>query len=539
MTAVGRDPDRLLRRSPAALTAAVVPLVLLTALWSLSLGKSLTGDEAMTVALVRLPFGSMLSNVAEDAHVPGYYALLWVWVRVFGVSQASLRAPGLVAAALTALAAARGRGTAARYLLCVSPFVLHLSVEIRMYSMLALAGAWTMLLLGEYSSSPSLRRAAVTGLVLAAGTWIHHFAWPGVAASALLMLIRRKPLHALVMLAIVSILYIPQIPNLALEKGGAAATAGATGGEALIERASPVSALAHMPLSLAGTLLRFTSGTAPYRFTESGLASLSPWAVAGMILSVVMCFAALRGWRISGTHVRLLILFVMLPLAFLRPSARHFAFAFPAVAACVIAGLYSLPSRPGRSLRIAAALLSAALCIPFITRSTLPQRCTFDRDFREAARVAGAEAERTGARIVIYIDHYSTLAFRYHLEEQGFGGVETWSPHDERFLEGRYFQPDPSEGLSFLMQDTDSTVRAWRDSFGTPLLILANDPAHAGIRVSGGPDGVIGTGSDVISDADLRTSLEQSFSVHTIPLTGSSGPLTLFAVGSSRVRDSR
>lgn len=528
MTASGRREARKCRSAAAALIAAVGPLVLLASLWIVSVNKSLTGDEAMTAALVRLPFGRMLSNVAEDAHVPGYYALLWAWVRIFGDSPASLRAPGLAAAALTALVVARGRGPLVRALLCASPFLLHLSVEIRMYSLLALSGACAMALLEGYSSSPSLRRAVLLGMALAAGTWIHHFAWPGVAASVLLILFRRKPLHAMALLATVLVLYIPQMPNLELETGGAAAAAGATGGEALVERASPLSSLVRMPLSLAGTLLRFTSGTAPYRFSATGPVSLSPWAFVGMLLSGGLCIAALRGWKTSGMHTRLLVLCVMLPLAFLRPSARHFAFAFPAVTACVIAGLSSLPSRTGRVFSIAAAALSAALCIPFVTRSTLPQRCTFDRDFREAARIAGAEAERTGARVVVFLDHYSTLAFRYHLEAEGFNGVETWSPHDERFMAGRFFLSDPSEGLSFLMLDTDSLVRSWLDSLGTPLLILANDPARARGRTAGGADGVIGAGSDVISDADLRTVLERRCALREIPLEDSSGPLTLF-----------
>jgi mannosyltransferase len=49
-------------------------------------------DEAVTVRLVRGSFGHMLSSIGgSESTPPLYYALAWVWTRVFGHGEVGLR----------------------------------------------------------------------------------------------------------------------------------------------------------------------------------------------------------------------------------------------------------------------------------------------------------------------------------------------------------------------------------------------------------------------------------------------------------------
>src|SRR5438067_4239503 len=71
-------------------------------------------DEAATVHLVRKGFGPMISGVARGESTPPlYYALAWVWAKVFGTGEVGLRSlSALLGTATIVVAYALGRRVA-------------------------------------------------------------------------------------------------------------------------------------------------------------------------------------------------------------------------------------------------------------------------------------------------------------------------------------------------------------------------------------------------------------------------------------------
>lgn len=507
------------------LTAAAVAVLGILAV--LSWQKSLTGDEALTVALARSSFSDMTRTVAVESHVPGYYALMWLWVRLFGHTLPSLRILAFLPVAALLLVAGGLHRRHLPIILAASPFLLHLGVELRMYGLLAALSAGILLTMQAIDRQFTRRRFALLAALCIAAVWTHHFGWPAVAASAVLLLMRRRRLEALLLTAIVVASYIPWAPNILRQAArfGPAADGGAAD---LARTASIPEMVLGIPFSIAGTLLRFSAGTAAFSFEQFSVRAVTPWTAAGLVLAALFATAALRGLRKAFAPAVLLLCLVMVPVSLLRPSARHFSLAFPAFALIAASGL----DRPGRLsgiLRTAVPLLSLVMCVPFIMRSTLPQRCTFDRDLREAAIVAGTTARAEGADILVYLDNHSTLAVLYHLEDEGFGDVAVRHPHEEHWRSDGLVYMTPEDILAFLMQDTGVAISRLRTGDG-PFVILANDPREARGPSWGGENRIVGRGSDTVADEDLYDVLSSTGSVIELDLPSSEGPFSAFLV---------
>ena len=108
-------------------------------------------DEALTAHELRLPFGAMLSSLTtHETNPPLYYVIGWLWARVFGTGEVSLRfISALAGTAVIPITYACGRelvsrraGLLAAALAAVSPFMVWYSQEARSYMLLsALCGA--------------------------------------------------------------------------------------------------------------------------------------------------------------------------------------------------------------------------------------------------------------------------------------------------------------------------------------------------------------------------------------------------------------
>ncbi|MDX6664240.1 MAG: mannosyltransferase, partial [Solirubrobacteraceae bacterium] len=54
--------------------------------------QSFEADEGVTVHLLRMPFGDMLSALPDSESTPPlYYVLAWLWTRVFGFGEVGIR----------------------------------------------------------------------------------------------------------------------------------------------------------------------------------------------------------------------------------------------------------------------------------------------------------------------------------------------------------------------------------------------------------------------------------------------------------------
>lgn len=507
---------------------------LLSVLWLLSIDRSLTGDEALTIALARAPFGAMIEQVGQDSHVPGYYTLMWLWVRLFGHRLATLRLISLLPALASVILAGRRFSWRLMLLMCSSPYLLHLSVELRMYGLLALCGLLLVLLLREVEASRTRGPLLLLTALCALSVWIHHFAWPGVAASAIILLRRRRFRDCAILLSATLVLYLPWVPMIARQLGRFAPGSDAASSD-LVGMAGPLQMLLGIPFSIAGTLLRFSAGTSAFSFDLFSIRELGPWAVPGAVSAVILLAGAAWGLKRAGAPVKALLI-LMITVALLRPSARHFSLFYPAFALSASIGL-PLQGRLRAPVAGCILALSLALCLKFASGTTLPQRCSHDRDFAEAALVAGGEAEARGVPIVAYLDNYSTLALLLHLEDLGYGGVEVLHPHAGIFLQDRFIYLTPGEGTAFLMHDTDSLVGSLASETGGAFVLLANDPGVVGGRPFGDRNRILGRGSDTMSDEDLVEVLEAAGTLSGLPLPSSEGPFSAFLFESSGTSD--
>src|SRR3990172_6505355 len=162
-------------------------------------------DESGTAWMATLPWARMVAATAGDMHPPGYLALMWVWVRLFGVSEFAVRLPSLVFTLLaipltwrigTRIGLNRTALIIGAALMAVMPSQILYAQEARMYALLqleVLIALWAVL---EF-------RWLTFGLTLAAMLWTHNY---GVVyavplnALALVMVVvecRRKNIPAI------------------------------------------------------------------------------------------------------------------------------------------------------------------------------------------------------------------------------------------------------------------------------------------------------------------------------------------------------
>jgi mannosyltransferase len=167
-------------------TAVVVALTLLAALLrltTLSL-QSFWLDEGYTERLLHMSFGQRIRTVPKTESTPYlYYAVAWVWTRVFGFGEYGLRSlsalAGIAAVPVIYLAArwlaGRRAGAIAGLLVAVSPVLVWFSQEARSYSLATLLSALTVLCVVGYERSRRSRWLAGWAAAAALGLATHYF----------------------------------------------------------------------------------------------------------------------------------------------------------------------------------------------------------------------------------------------------------------------------------------------------------------------------------------------------------------------------
>jgi mannosyltransferase len=186
-------------------------------------------DEATTVHLLRMDLGGMLGAIPDSESTPPlYYALAWLWSKVFGVSEWGLRSfSALVGTATVPVVYALGRraiseraGLVAAALTAASPLLVWYSQEARAYALLVLLCALATLLAIEARDRPRARAFVLWALVSALALTTHYFAAFVVAPLALWLLRSRRDRATLTAVAAVGVVGLALLPLAADQADG-------------------------------------------------------------------------------------------------------------------------------------------------------------------------------------------------------------------------------------------------------------------------------------------------------------------------------
>ena len=423
-------------------------------------------DEAISVAQARMPFGAMLQDIATtDVHPPLHHMVLWVWMRVFGDGEFSVRLPFvLIGAALVPLLFVVGRdlysrraGAAAACLGAVAPLAVWYSQETRMYSLYMLFS-----LVAVWGQVRTMRRGRVPDwALLVVGTagllWTHWFALLQVAVMQAILLVhvvrrrrRREDSRALTwrwLLAVgaIVLLLAPLVPVLV---------------EQLASFSGRSADLASTP-SQAGTVASGLEGDlSVYRLAVNGV-----WALLGyhanetMVLLVALwplamlaAFAMLgRGpWR-RGTHVVVAVATVPLLALFALGGMRSNLFEVRYVIGSLPALLLLLGRAAALPRRRAAVVVATGALVVGSAAGLVDQQVNADNPrlyaFDDAVREAVAEAD-TGD-VVAYAPYYIEPVVEYYapgVETQPLRAVDPTEVDGDIHVIGSFLDKEPEAG---------------------------------------------------------------------------------------------
>jgi mannosyltransferase len=191
--------------------------------------KSVWFDEAVTYVDAHIPPGQLLESLQQDVHPPLSYLLyhLWPWL---DAGDFWLRLPSAVLGALavpvvyvwsrrisnqpTALVTA--------CFVALAPLNIDLAQEARMYGLLLLLTALSLLLLDRLLTCPSRTSAVAYALIATAMLYTHYYAALLLAAEGAAVLASHRRAWPLLSLGAAAVLFLPWLPVLGLQVGGIA-----------------------------------------------------------------------------------------------------------------------------------------------------------------------------------------------------------------------------------------------------------------------------------------------------------------------------
>ena len=273
-------------------------------------------DEGLSVGIADRPLSDIPAALRLDGSPPLYYALLHVWISVFGSAETATHALSLLFAVLAVPAAwwaARGlfgptAGLAAALLTATNPFLTHYAQETRMYALVALLGVLACgafgrayVLAGTEAAPPrAVRRrwAAAFAVALAALMYTHNWAlffaagsgltWLALLAAARGEARRELLLDGLLGFGGAILLFAPWLPTLAFQVQHTGAPWSTSPG---------LSDLLGVPGRLLGTVaqlgLLLAAGTGAVVLLDRGAGRLGPRgralvAMAGLFAATVL-----------------------------------------------------------------------------------------------------------------------------------------------------------------------------------------------------------------------------------------------------------
>jgi hypothetical protein len=391
---------RALLADPAILTVAALT-VLGAGMRVYRLGhQGFWFDEGNTALLVHFSPGKMLGLIPQTESTPPlYYAVAWVWARIFGYGETALRSLSALAgvamipvvyAAGAKLISRRAGIFAAAFATC-SPLLIWYSQEARSYQLLAFLAAVSLLAFAYALGRPTTRSLTTWVIACALALATHYYAVLAVVPQAIwLLAVHRRRRAVQIAFGAVALCGLGLIP-LAISQHG-------TGRSNWIE---------HAPFGrrLGQVAPQFAAG-----LDGPAHSALVPVAIAILVLALV-----LLGTRSEPTPRRGALLCGGLALAGLVLSLVLVAVGFDDLltrnmlaiwtpAALLMAGGLAVPRA-----RILGTVAAVALCgIGVATAAGVAFDRSYQRpDWRVVAAALGSRAPAGGRAILV--QHYRDL----------------------------------------------------------------------------------------------------------------------------------
>ena len=164
--------------------------------------QSLWNDEGNSLRLAERAIPDLIAASRLDIHPPGYYLVLKGWIAVMGESELALRSLSALVGVMTVACVyalgkqlfADGVGVMAALLVTFNTFSLYYAQEARMYALLALLAAASMLAFVRWVERPRWRRAIPLALINAAGLYT-QYVFPFVMITQGVMVLLRLTIH--------------------------------------------------------------------------------------------------------------------------------------------------------------------------------------------------------------------------------------------------------------------------------------------------------------------------------------------------------
>jgi mannosyltransferase len=357
-------------------------------------------DEAVTATLARDSLGGMLDTLPDlESTPPLYYALAWLWARVFGTGEIAIRSlSALFGTATVAVVGVIGTtlvsrrvGLLAAAFAATSPVLVWYSQEARAYALLVLLSSVSLLFFMRALETSSRRDIVGWGLASGLALATHYFAVFLVAIEAVWLLVRVRAVAARVAVASVAGVGLCLLP-LALhqERGGRTAWI----------------ARSHLRGRLNDVAGEFFTGryVTPHRTLVAVVALL---ATIGLLLA----WTTARERRAAATCLAVGVLAVGIPVV-LAVAGRDYVLArnlLPAWTPLAVAVAAVLGARRARWMGIGIAVGAMALGIAIILRVAASPELQ-----REDWRAFGRTLAMDRARVVVVTPGFETYSLELY-----------------------------------------------------------------------------------------------------------------------------
>ncbi|MFH1133063.1 MAG: glycosyltransferase family 39 protein [Nanoarchaeota archaeon] len=210
----------------ALILVLVLGIGLFLRVWSLG-SESIWLDEAVSIRQSQETWSKGLEYLERDIHPPLYMALLHIWIRLFGISEAAVRSLSVLfgtATVLLGFLVARklfGQQVAllSALLLAVSPVLVYYSQEARMYALFTLTTLLSTFLFLRFLDRMAVGRSILYILGTALALYTHYFSVLLLMVHSFFFLVVRHRGRStitrwLFIQGVILLLFVPWLPAL-------------------------------------------------------------------------------------------------------------------------------------------------------------------------------------------------------------------------------------------------------------------------------------------------------------------------------------